>query len=74
MDTKSKLLKELQKLRLEEKNLKRCLDIKYYDDYKRTEMFDRLKQCKKDIEKVKFKMRMEKKLNDENNNSNKSKK
>lgn len=71
MNTKTKLLNEFKKLREEEKNLKRCLDIKYYDDYKRTEMFDRLKQCKKDIEKVKFKMRMEKKLN-ENSNTTKS--
>ena len=59
----NKLIDDLSKLNAEEKALKRSLDISYYDSNKRTEMFNKLEECKKNIEKVKFKIRMERKLN-----------
>ena len=64
------LIDELTKLKVEEKAIRRCLDIKYYDNDKRTEMFAKLKECKNNIEKVKFKIRMERKLNAKNNDTN----
>ena len=68
----NKLIDKLANLTMEEKSLRRCLDIKYYDDEKRTQIFARIDKCKKEIEKVKFKIRMERKLNDKNSNTNKS--
>ena len=68
----NKLIDDLTKLCAEEKALKRVLDITYYDENKRTEMFAKLKECKKNIEKVKFKIRMERELNVKDNNTNES--
>lgn len=65
----NKLLDDLTNLKNEEKALRRCLDISYYDNEKRTELFKKLKECKINIEKVKFKIRMERKLNVKNNNT-----
>lgn len=58
----NKLIDELSMLVLKEKNLKRVLDIYFYDPRKRTEAFNELKQVKKDIEKVKFKLNVERKM------------
>lgn len=68
----NKLIDDLTKLCNEEKALKRGLDISYYDSDKRSEMFKRLKECKQNIEKVKFKIRMERKLNVKDTNTNES--
>lgn len=65
----NKLIDDLTKLNAEEKALRRCLDISYYDSNKRAEIFKRLKECKKNIEKVKFKIRVERKLNVKDNNT-----
>jgi hypothetical protein len=65
----NKLLEDLTNLKNEEKALRRCLDISYYDNEKRTELFKKLKECKINIEKVKFKIRMERKLNVKDNNT-----
>lgn len=68
----NKLLEDLTNLKNEEKALRRCLDISYYDNEKRTELFRKLKECKSNIEKVKFKIRMERKLNVKDNNTDES--
>ena len=70
----NKLIDDLTRLKAEEKALKRSLDISYYDSNKRSQMFKRLKECKENIEMVKFKIRMERKLNVKNNNTNEYKK
>lgn len=72
MSNIKELLNKLAKLKLEEKNLRKCLDIKYYDDEKRAEIFNKIKDCKKEIEKIKFKIKMEEKLNAKDNNTNES--
>ena len=64
-----KLIDELSRLKLEETSLKRCLDRAFYDYDKRTELFNRIKEIKKEIEQIKFKLRLEKEMkNDEDNN------
>ena len=64
------LIDKLSMLVLKEKNLKRVLDIYYYDPRKRTEAFNELKQVKNDIEKVKFKLKIEREIKNGNNNKN----
>ena len=58
----NKLIDELAMLKLKEKNLKKVLDIYFYDPKKRTDAFNELKTIKKDIEKIKFKLRIERKM------------
>lgn len=58
----NKLIDELTMLKLKEKNLKRVLDIYFYDPKKRENNFKELKKVKKDIEKIKFKLRIERKM------------
>lgn len=58
----NKLIDELAMLKLKEKNLKRVLDIYFYDPKKRESNFKELKNVKKDIEKIKFKLRIERKM------------
>lgn len=58
----NKLIDELAMLKLKEKNLKRVLDIYFYDSKKRENNFKELKKVKKDIEKIKFKLRIERKM------------
>lgn len=66
----NKLINDLSSLKLNEKYIKRALDIKYYDSKKRTELFNELKQCKKEIERIKFKINLERRIKNENNNTN----
>jgi len=56
------LIEKLSNLKLEENNLKRCLDTSYFDYEKRTELFNRIKGIKKEIQQIKFKIRLEKEL------------
>lgn len=58
----NKLIEELTKLRIKEKAYKRFLDLKYYDNEQRSKFFNELKEIKKDIRKIKFKIRLEKEL------------
>ena len=63
MDMKNdELIEELSKLELERNYLKRNLDMNYLDMELRTKIFNRIKQNKKEIELVKFKIRLEKEL------------
>lgn len=68
-----KYIEELSKLRLEETHLKRCLDVKYYNKEQRKKFFERIKEIKKEKEKLKFKIRLQKEVkNAKDNNTNKS--
>lgn len=56
------LIEKLSKLRLEENCLKRNLDVNYLDSELRTKLFKRIKENKKEIQLVKFKIRLEKEM------------
>lgn len=56
------LIDKLSKLKLEENCLKRNLDMNYLDLELRTKIFKRIKENKKEIELVKFKIRLEKEM------------
>lgn len=62
---KDDLLNELAQLTLKEKMIKRCLDVKCFDDESRRKCFVELQEIKKKIEKVKFKLRLEKEMKNE---------
>ena len=65
------LIDKLSKLNMSENMIKRCLDIKCYDEESRRKFFVELQQIQKEIQKIKFKLRMEKEIkNDKNNNTN----
>ncbi len=66
----NELIERLSNLKLEEKNLKRVLDVYYRDENMRTKAFNKIKKVKKDIEQIKFKLKLEKELKNENNNTN----
>lgn len=53
------LISQLSELQLKEQAYKRNLDIKYYDKNKRYELFEELKKIKREIELLKFKIRLE---------------
>lgn len=63
------LLKELKNLTDEETMIRKNLERKYFDPYKRKQLFERLKDIKKDIQKIKFKLKMERIIVNENNNT-----
>ena len=67
------LIEQLSNLKLQEKALLRALDRAYNDIDMRTKLFNKIKNIKKEIELVKFKIRLERELKkDENNNTSKS--
>ena len=61
---------KLSLLELEKKYLKRELDNNWYDRNKRQKIFDKIKDVNKKIEYVKFKLELERKMKNGNNNSN----
>lgn len=61
----NELIDVLSKLQLEEKSLKRNLDINYCDEKTRTKLFNRIKEIKKEMEKINFKLRVEKEIRNE---------
>lgn len=63
-------LDRLTILKATEGALKRQLDRDFYDDEKKKKAFKKLHECQQEIEKVKFKMRIERKLKNENSNTN----
>lgn len=66
----NELIEKLSNLKLEEKNLKRVLDVYYRDENMRTKAFNKIKKVKKEIEQIKFKLKLEREINNENNNTN----
>ena len=62
------LLDKLVKLDMEEKSLKRNLNMYYCDTKIKNRLFSKLKNVRKEIEKVKFKLRIEREIrkNDKN--------
>ena len=62
MRMNNELIDKLSKLKLEESCLKRNLDMNYLDLELRTKIFKRIKENKKEIELVKFKIRLEKEM------------
>lgn len=61
----NELIDVLSKLQLEEKSLKRNLDINYCDEKTRTKLFTRIKEIKKEMDKINFKLRIEKEIRNE---------
>jgi hypothetical protein len=59
---KNTLLEELLFLQLREKQLKRDLDTKYYDNKARNHYFEELKKTQLNIRKVKFKLKMSREM------------
>lgn len=67
----SDLEKKLKQLYAQAKILRLELDTCYNNSEKRSKTFDKIKQIKKEIENVKFKIKLEKELKKyENNNTN----
>ena len=58
----NELISKLSKLNLEKNSLKRNIEINYKNTKIKAELFDRLKVVNKEIEKVKFKLRLEKEM------------
>lgn len=56
------LIDKLSLLTLEKKYLKRELDTNWYDREKRIKTFDKIKNVNKEIEYVKFKLQLERKI------------
>ena len=66
----NELIEKLSLLTLEKKYLKRELDNKWYDKGKRKKIFDRLDNVNKEIDYVKFRLELERKMkNDFGNRS-----
>lgn len=65
------LIADLSQLKLERDYLLRQIDIYYHDKSKRHHYFELLKNLDKKIEKVKFKLKMEKELKNVTNNNTK---
>jgi len=70
----NELISKLSKLKMEETSLKRSLDVYYMDDKARTRAFNKIKKIKREIDKLNFKLRIEKEINNENSNTNNTKK
>lgn len=66
----NELIEKLSLLTLEKKYLKRELDNNWYDRKRKQKLFDRIKSVNKEIEYVKFKLELERKMRNGNNNSN----
>lgn len=64
-----KLIEQLSNLELEEKSVKRGLDRYYTNKKYRERLFAKLDKIRKEKEQVKFKLRLEKELKNENNNT-----
>lgn len=60
------LINQLSKLLLEESSLKRHIDRNYYNVEVRGKLFMRLKVVQNEIQKVKFKIKLEREKKNEN--------
>ena len=63
------LIDRLTQLDLEEKSLKRNLDKYYCSPRIKTRLFKKIKEIKKERERIIFKLRLERELKNENNNT-----
>ena len=61
------LIDKLSKLKMSENSLKRTLDTKNFSKEK-SKIFDQLQEIKKEIELIKFKLRLEKEIKNERRN------
>ena len=66
----NELINQLSKLTEEEKALKRNIDRNYYNVKVRKRLFFRLKEVDNEINRVKFKIRLEREKKNGNNNTN----
>lgn len=62
---KNNLYEELYDLQKKEEDIKINLDIQYFDRKRRTFLFNELDKTKKEIEKIRFKIKMKEKINNE---------
>lgn len=58
----NRLIEDLSNLTLEKKYLKKELDLIWYDKSKRKIIFDKIKKVSKEIDYVKFKLELERKM------------
>lgn len=58
---KNNLYEELYDLQKKEEDIKINLDIQYFDRKRRTFLFNELNKTKKEIEKIRFKIKMKEK-------------
>lgn len=65
----NELIEELSKLELQKKHLIRCLDSQYYNKCQRAKTFEKIKDLKKQIEKLKFKIRLNREIKNVKNNN-----
>ncbi len=69
----NELIEQLSNLEMQKKSILRELDRVYNNFDLRTKRFNEVKEIKKEIDQIKFKIRLEKELRkDENNNTSKS--
>lgn len=61
----NKNIDELSNLLMEEKSLKRVLDLNYYKKESRDKHFSRLLEVQKEIRKLKFKIKLENQIKKE---------
>lgn len=62
---KNNLYEELYDLQKKEEDIKINLDIQYFDRKRRTFLFNELDKTKKEIEKIRFKIKMKEKIKNE---------
>lgn len=63
------LVRQITKLKNEEHELKRILDANYPILEVRIKTFGKIKEIKKEINRLEFRLKLERKLNDANNNT-----
>lgn len=64
------LISKLSELEMKQNHLKRCLDVTYYNNEKRKKFFEEIKEVKKEINNVKFQIRLEREMKKNVENSN----
>ena len=64
----NELIEKLSLLTLEKKYLKRELDNNWYDREKKQKIFNRIKSVNKEIDYVKFKLELERKMRNDSSN------
>ena len=65
----NELIDKLSNLQLQETSLKRQIDNNDWNKEERTRLFNKLNKTREEIEKTKFKLSLERKIKNENNNT-----